>query len=381
MSISTRLRRLWLDLHLWIGVGLAVLIVPISISGAALVWHDDLDRLIAPSRYAVTGSEVRQDPSAYLSNAAAAVPGQTAASLRWPEREGFPITVAVRGAPAEPGGRPRSTTVFLDPPTGTVLGTSEFGSSFIGAMHMLHGNLMVPQFSGRQIVGWVGVGMLILSLTGIWLWWPRNNAFRRAMRWRRSPDQFSNLHHMIGFWISIPLAIVSFTGIYISFPNQARPLMGMVAPMSQQQGGRPNFNAQVMANPKSTPAAAIAAAQQAQPARAPASLALPTRQSPVWRVQMRDASETVTTVEVNDESGTASVLPNRALAGDRASQWMRWIHEGSHSPFVWAVLVFLTGVLPPVFAVTGIVMWLRRRRASKRVAQLRAQGARVQAAE
>ncbi len=50
------------------------------------------------------------------------------------------------------------------------------------------------------------------------------------------------------------------------------------------------------------------------------------------------------------------------LAGDRAAQWMRWIHEGSHSGPVWQFVVFLTGVFPLVFAVTGVIMWLRGRR-------------------
>jgi hypothetical protein len=29
------------------------------------------------------------------------------------------------------------------------------------------------------------------------------------------------------------------------------------------------------------------------------------------------------------------------------------------------VIVFLTGVFPPIFAVTGIIMWLRKRAAHK----------------
>ena len=59
MSVSTnsRLRKLWLNVHLCIALGLAVLLVPISHSGALLVWHDNLDALINPSRYAVTGGQ------------------------------------------------------------------------------------------------------------------------------------------------------------------------------------------------------------------------------------------------------------------------------------------------------------------------------------
>ena len=55
--LNARLRRLWLNIHLWIGLGLAVLLVPISLSGALLVWHDHLDALINPARYAVTDGQ------------------------------------------------------------------------------------------------------------------------------------------------------------------------------------------------------------------------------------------------------------------------------------------------------------------------------------
>src|SRR5262245_13013031 len=53
---SIKLRTMLWTLHRWVGIGFAVLLVPISISGALLVWHDHLDALIHPSRYQVTGA-------------------------------------------------------------------------------------------------------------------------------------------------------------------------------------------------------------------------------------------------------------------------------------------------------------------------------------
>ena len=66
------------------------------------------------------------------------------------------------------------------------------------------------------------------------------------------------------------------------------------------------------------------------------------------------------TVLVDDRSGRAptTIVPQ---AGDRAAGWMRWIHEGSHSGPVWAAIVFLTGVFPTIFALTGVIMWLSKR--------------------
>ena len=57
------------------------------------------------------------------------------------------------------------------------------------------------------------------------------------------------------------------------------------------------------------------------------------------------------------------------LSGDRAAAWIRWIHEGSHSGPVWAVVVTLTGIFPTIFAVTGIIMWLRKRSDRKELAE------------
>ena len=74
---------------------------------------------------------------------------------------------------------------------------------------------------------------------------------------------------------------------------------------------------------------------------------------------------------VDDRSGAVERMPD-PLAGDRAAQWMRWIHEGSHSGPVWQFVVFLTGVFPLVFAVTGIIMWWRGRRSRRDVAANRA---------
>jgi len=99
-------------------------------------------------------------------------------------------------------------------------------------------------------------------------------------------------------------------------------------------------------------------------------------------VQLRGGSDgEITTVTIDDRSGATQRLPT-PLAGDRAAQWVRWIHEGSHSGPVWQFIVFLTGVFPLVFVVTGATMWWRGRRSRKDVAANRATGrGELQAAE
>lgn len=376
-SRTAMLRRLWLNVHLWIGVGLALLLIPISISGGLLVYHDGIDALLSPQRYAVTGAQVALPPSAYLNKAAEATAADLgnlrATGLRYPEASGWPVRVVTRAQRTEPGARPRFVTVFLDPPTAAVLDVMEFRNSFIGFLHVFHENLMLPQYSGRQIVGWAGVGMLILSLTGIWLWWPRRTTWMnllRALRWTRSSRFTFNLHNMLGFWIAIPLAAVSLTGIYLSFPQTARSMMSSITTMTPQ-GQRGGFGADVAMQTELTPDRALRIAQQTEPTGTPATLFLPTVQRGAgnrglsWRIQMtRAASDETITIMVDDRGGRATVTPG-PRSGDRAASWIRWIHEGSHSGPAWAVIVFLTGVFPTIFAVTGVIMWLRKRASRK----------------
>ena len=358
------LRRLWLNVHLWIALGLAVLLIPISISGALLVWHDDLDALLNPSRYAVSGAQPALPLSTYLDNAAKAVADDPSdlrpMSLRFGE-DGGPIRVMARAHNVEQGKRPALITVYLDPPTGKVLDSVNFRASLFGFLHVFHENLTVPDYSGRQIVGWAGVGMLILSLTGIYLWWP-SLGFLRGFRWKRSNRITFNLHHMIGIWIAVPLAVVSATGIYLAFPQTARETMSAVAGMNPQ--GPRGFGGQVMKTPALSAERALDAATTKEPSARPVAIFLPTQQrgeggrGPAWRVQLESGGHALN-VMVDDRTGAAASLP-APQAGDRAASWIRWIHEGSHSGPVWAFLVFLTGVAPTVFAVTGIMMWLRR---------------------
>jgi uncharacterized iron-regulated membrane protein len=248
-----------------------------------------------------------------------------------------------------------------------VLDVVDFRASLVGVMHRFHENLTVPEFSGRQIVGWAGVGMLVLSLTGLWMWWPRNGAILVGLRWRRSPATTANLHHLVGFWISLPLGLVSATGIYLAFPQAARNTMSSIAAVTPQA---PRPGAQTAREVASTPDDVLAAALAAEPGTRVAALfmAAPDPRggaAPVWRVQLRrTGGGGSVTVLIDDRSRVVSRAPG-PLAGDRAAQMIRWIHEGEAGGLVWRLVVFLCGLMPSVLGITGLVVWLRGRRQRK----------------
>ncbi|NNM77882.1 PepSY domain-containing protein [Sphingomonas sp. ID1715] len=343
---KTRLRNLWFDVHKWIGLLLAVLIIPLSLTGSALVWHDWLDARVNPERYAVSGAATL--PASRYVEAARAVlaPGEQVVSLRYPEHGDGPVMVSA--APAKAGtaaGPPRRTNVYLDGATARVLDKAGSREGLVQVLHVLHGSLMVPGM-GRQIVGWIGVAMLVSSLTGLWLWWPLTGSFARGFRWKRRPQFDANLHHQLGFWICIPLAMLSFTGAWISFPAFFGPMVGEKPPQ------RP-APAPALAQPVQQVDTVVAKA-----GGQPVSIAWPTGKSPVWKIGLERGE-----AEVADATGAVAIKPPKP---ETIARTMRRWHDGTGMGPLWQVVIFLGGIIPAVLSITGITMWVNSRKWRKR---------------
>ena len=70
------MRNAWFQVHKWIGLILAVLIIPVSVTGSALVWHDWLDETLNPERR--VEATVTQHPAFFAAAARRALaPGET----------------------------------------------------------------------------------------------------------------------------------------------------------------------------------------------------------------------------------------------------------------------------------------------------------------
>ena len=365
-------RRTWFQVHKWIGLILAILIIPISLTGAALVWHDALDEAVNPQRYAVSGTALLA-PDAYLAAARAVLkPGDRVSQLVISEHGG-PVVVSAASPPkaGARGGRPQGgppprTQVFLDPPTARVLEVASSAGGLVRFLHVLHGSLQIPGGWGRSIVGWIGVAMTVSAFTGLWLWFSTVGKWARGFRWRRHRNTDTNLHYLTGFWIALPLFVLSLTGAWISFPAF---FAGVSGQGGGPRGGGPDRAATMRARPLDAPAQGVASViARARPYGKGAevrSVGGPTDLTPDWPVSF--AGEGAPQVKVADDSGSARAAPARGQGG--VARLMRRLHDGTGMGIVWQVVIFLGGILPAVLAVTGIIMWARARGWKKALAE------------
>ena len=353
-ATKKRLRATWLQVHKWIGLCLAILIIPISLTGSALVWHDWLEGKLEPQRHATYG-EALLPPSAYAEAAAPVIASdERITSVRF-EDEGRPVVVtATKPALPNSTARPERTNVWLDPTDAQVIDKASASSGLVQVMHVLHGSLMWPGW-GRTAVGWVGAFMFISCLTGIWLWWPLSGSVRGGLRWKRRNTINANLHYLTGFWVLIPLAMLSFTGAWISFPR-IFSVFEAKAPPSQADRAR-SMRAMPLTETGQTVDQALAAAQPHSTGRL-VSISWPTDQKSEWKIGFA-REQSPAEVIVSDATGQAKAP--KPPQPETLARTMRRLHDGTGMGPVWQVIIFLGGVIPALLSVTGIIIWWRAR--------------------
>ncbi|KOS07384.1 hypothetical protein AM493_16045 [Flavobacterium akiainvivens] len=113
--------------------------------------------------------------------------------------------------------------IYVDPYTGEILGIYDQEKDFFNIVKMLHWSLLLKTEIGQPIVGWSTFIFVIMLITGLILWWPKNKAARKQRFWFQWKDTTKwrrknyDLHNIFGFYISSIAIIVAFTGMVWAF--------------------------------------------------------------------------------------------------------------------------------------------------------------------
>ena len=360
------LRRAWLQIHLWLGLTLGVLGAVVGVTGSLLVFDGEIDRALNPQRYATSGANLALPYSEYAQRAARAVSEQSrTVNLRLPAGEGAPVVALVR---APEGASLRR--VYLDPPSGRVL-DAPIGRGLIGWSHDLHESLTLREYNGRGIVGAVGLAMLVSSLSGIYLWWPRKRITRRDFGFRRGLALSRNLHQTLGLYASLVLAMLSFTGAVIAFPDASRAIVGAFAAISPSPRG---IESKPSDGRLMSPDDAAALARARLPGATVTGVGFPAGPRGAYRIALRepgdDSERGAAAIFIDPRAGTVLRQIDRAsrTGGDAFLAYQRPLHEGDPLGLIGRIVIAIIGLLPAMFVVTGTIMWLAprpRRRAAK----------------
>ncbi len=241
-----KLRTILFWTHLTAGLVAGIVILVMSVTGTLLTFQQSVLKIVERSQRYVEPpgpGAARLDVDVLLERVRAAVPDAepTTVTLDSDPRVSAALALGQRG------------TVFVNPYTGEVLGTgSARARAFYRSVTSWHRYLSVEgehRATARAITGACNAAFLVLAITGLYLWWPRQWTWRHVsavMLFRsglRGKARDFNWHNVIGFWCAPILIILTASGMVISYSwasNLVYTLTGSPRPVAAAgRGGGP----------------------------------------------------------------------------------------------------------------------------------------------
>ena len=373
------LRRALFQVHLWVGLVVTLYAMVIGITGSMLVFKEDIERHAEAGLYhvaPVVSRASQRSLDATIHDIEHERPGWKVFALSNMDHEGRAAEALMieRGAARTENYR----VVSFDRADGHVVLDRKRYDGWLGWIDNLHVYLLSGE-TGLRVSGWMAVGLLVLCVTGLVLWWPGVRRWTSALmlRGRASWRRLNwDLHAVTGFWTSLIFIVLIVTGIELAFPGPVGSLLEIATggSFSARRAAEDAVSRPVVASagdPISVDAA-MAAALRALPVDAPPGyLSLSSGSAVPFFVigYYRGAAPFAQLVRVEIDPHTGQVLglsnTREQTRGLRMQQYFVTTHFGSFggSGFFGVmvkILWSLTGLAPVILAVTGVVMYWNR---------------------
>lgn len=393
-------------LHLWVSVPFGIVITITCFTGALLVFESDIVALynkdittVVPVGNPLPVSVVLEKVEAGLADGIEV----TGVVVSHDPTEAYKVNIS----------KPSRTAVYVDQYTGEVKGKSG-RLPFFNAVRRLHRWLMDTRpadggiYWGKVIVGASTLAFVVILLTGIVIWWPRNRKMLKnrlkivvGKGWKRF---WYDLHVAGGFYVALLLLAMALTGLTWSFSwyrDAFYSMFGEETAKTVDAGVRSTGKAEITAYsllplPTDTSAVATSAADavnsatmQANATTAATPLNAEKRseyygwQQALEAIKAQNADyRTITLTEgtasvalggwgnqrTNDrysfDSSTGKITSVNyyadASSRSKASGWVRTLHVGTWGGMFSKILYFLTALLGATLPVTGYYFWIKR---------------------
>ena len=135
--------------------------------------------------------------------------------------------------------------VMVDPATLAILGERRWGEAglsrpqLLPTLFHLHHYLLAGD-GGKLVLAVEGVALLVLSITGLVVWWPKltRSAIWHALTFRLGsswPTFSFQLHRAAGFWCAPLFVLLAVSGIYFNMPAWVTPAVNALAPVTPNE--------------------------------------------------------------------------------------------------------------------------------------------------
>jgi uncharacterized iron-regulated membrane protein len=269
--------------------------------------------------------------------------------------------------------------VYVNPYTGAVVKLENVKWEFFNLVVTIHINLLLGPVIGGQIVTWSVVIFVVLLISGMVLWWPKNKAaakqrfrfnWKETTKWKRKNY---DLHNVLGFYAMIILLGIAFTGLVWCFGWLDNTLQWVA------NGGKTYAKpAALFSDSTNTRAFSLDnilhQAVLHNPEAATFFIGIPKdTKSPVF-VYARHDKQRFRSVSNQYDQHTAALLFRKTFSamnnGEKISAMNYDLHVGSIMGLPGKILAFLASLIAASLPVTGLYIWWGRKNKQPKKSQL-----------
>ncbi|MFM7022455.1 MAG: PepSY-associated TM helix domain-containing protein [Flavobacteriales bacterium] len=360
-------------IHLWLGLASGLVVFVIAITGCVYAFQEEIQNATQSYRFVEAQNKNFLPPSAFVQAAGKMLPAEKPHSVTYGAKDEAARVTFYR--------ENFYYIVYLNPYSSEVLEVKDVSSSFFSWILDGHFYLWLPDDIGKPVVAIATLIFVVLMISGLILWWPRNKAAAKQrfwFRWRESTKwkrKNYDLHNILGFyamWIGI---IIALTGLVWGFQWFAKSAYWLTSGGEEMvEYYEPLSDTSVLASYDTVPYDVLWRKLSAEnPSAQSMEVHVPETDSSAINIGINPDSDTYWktdyryfdqyTLKEMEVAHTWGKFENASVASK--IQRMNYdVHVGAIAGLAGKTLAFFISLLIASFPVTGFMIWWGRKKAT-----------------
>ena len=374
MKKTTRysFRKLINDIHLWLGLASGIILFLVCISGTILTFYHEIKDFFADD-FSIEKTANKETVSALVTTLKVA-------------EIGFVAGVTIAADPKKPYvfnvkknlKERRGSRVLVNPFSSEIITLKKTSAdAFLATTFKLHRWLLLDAKIGRPIVGVATIIFLIISFSGIYLWFPKK------LKWRNIKQGFKiktkanwkrinyDLHNTLGFYTCIFIIIMGITGLCWSFEGYKDGLGNLIGTQIFNRSSPEFLIENTPSNKVISVDEAILIANKTLDYKGDLSVTFPSEKKNYYRFsKTNDANFSPVTsdllfVALSGEVLAVDYFKDNPLNVQFASL-IKPIHTGEIYGLFSKIIYFFVCLIATSLPVTGTIIWINKLKKSKK---------------
>lgn len=267
-------------------------------------------------------------------------------------------------------------SAFINPYNGEVLSVKNYKQDFFIVVKYIHWNLLLNDKYGQPIVGYATLIFVILLISGLILWWPKN--LKKAnldksfsIKWKSNFKRINyDLHNVLGFYTVFIALILALTGMVFAMKWFEK----MVYVIANQSTIPPkfvsSFSDSTQISSKNPLDRAFYTAKNSMPeAQRIGLIPAAGTKSVIYISGYRDPETYYNYDQLQFDQYSGKLLNRQNYRdknkGEKIIGMNYDIHVGAILGLPGKILMFLVSLVCASFPITGLIIWLNKKKKSK----------------